>query len=316
MKIQVAGLTFISDRNPKIKELRPSGAVSFEKETDPSVLEHDENAVKVMYKGDHIGYVPKSPIAQETALEYGTARIVDYAYYDTDLKWNTSHIGQFQSLTIEIGDVEIDNGRIIGGNYLRVTQFLSYFNASGSMTGLIKWCFKQGTTFEEYEEALEKCAEDGTLMHEEIENYFDSDSWEEKENSYLPKGWDNFVKKYKPEFSWGEERFYDNDLMVTGQPDFAGYIEYKGRKVPCLLDWKSSKRVSTKHEMQISVYAMNSKVDNQDVEGAMVVAFGSDNKQGFTTKWLTRESIESNYLACKYIKKAMECVNCYISNYY
>jgi hypothetical protein len=104
--------------------------------------------------------------------------------------------------------------------------------------------------------------------------------------------------------------------MVTGQPDFAGYIEYKGKRVPCLLDWKSSRKPSKKHEMQISIYAMNSKVDDQDIEGAMVVAFGADNKQGFATKWVTREQIESNYQGCLHIKKAMECVGCYISNYY
>ena len=151
------------------------------------------------------------------------------------------------------------------------------------------------------------------IMHDTIECYFRKEDYDV---DHLPKGWANFVAKYLPVFVWGEERFYDNNLMVTGQPDFAGYIEYKGKRVPCLLDWKSSKKPSKKHEMQISIYAMNSKVDDQDIEGAMVVAFGTDNKQGFATKWVTREQIESNYQGCLHIKKAMECVGCYISNYY
>jgi len=310
MILKLAGVTFATDRNPELKQLQPSGVVSFESEPDN---DHDPNAVKVMYKGNHIGYVPKSEIAQKAALEYGTAKIIDYAYWDSDIKWNENHIGQFQAMTFEIGEVEIDKGRIIGGRYLRCTQFLKYFDPYGSSEGLIRWAFSQGDTFEAYEEALNQAAENGTIMHEAIENQFVG---KDVGAEYLPSGWDNFLDKYEPEFVWGEERFYDNDLMVTGQPDFAGYITYKGKSVPCLLDWKSSRKPSKKHEMQISIYAMNSKVYDEDIEGAMVVAFGADNKQGFATKWVTREQIESNYQACLHIKKAMECVGCYISNYY
>lgn len=68
--------------------------------------------------------------------------------------------------------------------------------------------------------------------------------------------------------------------------------------------------------MQISIYSVNSKVGDDDIQGAMVVAFGADNKQGFATKWVTREQIESNYQAAIHIKKAMECVGCYIKEYY
>ena len=311
MILKLVGVTFATDYNPKLKSLRPNGVVSFEAEPDN---EYDPNAVKVMYKGDHIGYVPKSELAQKTAMEYGTAKIIDYAYYDSDLKWNQRHIGQFQSMTFEIGEVEIDKGRIIGGQYLRCTTFLKYFDPYGSSEGLIKWAFNQGDTYEAYEEELNKCAENGTLMHEAIEDYFDDDKFSDTE--YMPKGWDTFVEKYEPIFEWGEERFYDNDLMITGQPDFAGTIMHKGKRKRVLLDWKSSRKPSKKHEMQISIYSMNSKVDEQDVEGAMVVAFGADNKQGFATKWVTREQIESNYQGCLHIKKAMECVGCYISNYY
>jgi hypothetical protein len=311
MKLRLVGVTFASNYDPSIKKLRPSGVVSFEAEP---TNEHDPNAVKVMYKDKHIGYVPKSEEAQKYALEHGTATIIDYAYYDNDIKWNEQHIGEFQAMTFQIGDVELDNGRIIGGQYLRCTQFLKYFDPYGSSEGLIRWAFGQGDTYDQYEEALNQSAENGTLMHEAIENYFDDDKFSDE--NYIPKGWDNFVEKYQPTFVWGEERFYDNNLMVTGQPDFAGYIEYKGKRVPCLLDWKSSRKPSKKHEMQISIYAMNSKVDDQDIEGAMVVAFGADNKQGFATKWVTREQIESNYQGCLHIKKAMECVGCYISNYY
>ena len=310
MLLKLAGVTFATDRNPELKQLRPSGAVTFEAEPDN---EHDENAVKVLYQGNHIGYVPKSEVAQKECLSHGTGRIVDYAYYDSDIRFNQKHIGQFQAMTFEVGDVEIDNGRIIGGNYVRATKFLSFFNPSGSFEGIIRWAFNQGDTYEKYEEALNEAAENGTLMHDAIESYLRKEDYNEE---HLPEGWDNFVKNFEPEFVWGEERFYDNDLMVTGQPDFAGYIVHKGQRKRVLLDWKSSKRPSLKHAMQISLYSMNSQVDDENIEGAMVVAFGGDTKQGFSTKWISREQIESNYMACKHIKSAMECVGVYINEYY
>jgi hypothetical protein len=311
MKLRLVGVTFASNYDPSIKKLRPSGVVSFEAEP---TNEHDPNAVKVIYKDKHIGYVPKSEEAQKYALEHGTATIIDYAYYDNDIKWNEQHIGEFQAMTFQIGDVELDNGRIIGGRYLRCTQFLKYFDPYGSNEGLIRWAFSQGDTYDQYEEALNESAENGTLMHEAIETYFNDDMF--SSDFHQPKGWDIFVEKYQPKFSWGEERFYDNHLMVTGQPDFVGSIVHNGKRKRVVLDWKSSRKPSKKHEMQISIYAMNSKIDSEDVEGAMVVAFGADNKQGFATKWVTREQIESNYQGCLHIKKAMECVGCYISNYY
>jgi hypothetical protein len=314
MLLKLAGVTFASDRDVRVKTLQPSGIVKFEAESDN---EHDPNAVKVLYNYNdeylHIGYVPKSEEAQKVALEYGTATIVDYCYWDSDLKFNNNNIGQFQSLTMEIADTEIDNGRIIGGRYLRVTQFLKYFDPYGSSEGLIKWAFNQGGTYEEYEEELNTCAENGTLMHDSIEKFFRG---EEHNEDYLPQGWSNFLKKYEPEFLSGEERFYDNDLGVTGQPDFIGTIVHKGKRKKVLLDWKSSKRPSKKHEMQISVYSMNTKIDDDEVEGAMIVAFGSDNKQGFATKWLDPDQIKSYYQGCIYIKKAMECCNAIVKEYY
>jgi len=311
MILKLAGVTFATDRNPELKNLRPSGSVTFEAEPDN---EYDSNAVKVIYKDQHIGYVPASKVAQETALKTGTARIVDYAYWDTDIKWNNKHIGQFQAMTFTIGETEVDNGRILGGSYVRATSFLSYFNPSGSFEGILKWAFKQGKTYEAYEEALNEAAENGTLMHDEIEQYF-RNGMRIEERKHMPEGWDNFCERYEPEFVWGEERFYDNDLMVTGQPDFAGYINYKGKRQVVLLDWKSSKRPSKKHELQISLYAMNSKVDDQDIEAAMVVAFGADTLQGYSVRYIDREQIESNYQACKHIKSAMECIGVKINEW-
>lgn len=303
MLLKLVGVTFATNNNPELKKLRPSGVVSFEAEPDN---EYDPKAVKVMYKGDHIGYVPKSELAQETALQAGTAKIIDYAYFDPDIKWNENHIGQFQSMTYDIEEqIDENSNRIIGGRYVRCTTFLKYFDTAGGAEGLIRWAFNQGDTFEKYEEALNECAENGTLMHDAIEQFFDPDTYR---SDLLPDGWDNFVEKYNPEWVYGEERFYDNKLMVTGQPDFVGYITYKGRRVRAVVDWKSSKRPSLKHKIQASIYSMNASLDEQPIEVAMVVAFGALTKQGFSVAVVEREQIESNYLAMEYLSKAMECV--------
>ena len=312
MILKLAGVTFATDHNPELKQLRPSGVVSFEAEPDN---EYDPNAVKVMYKDQHIGYVPKSEVAQKEALDHGTAKIIDYAYWDSDIKWNERHIGQFQSMTFEIGEVEMDNNKIFGGRYIRCTKFLKYFDPYGGGDGLIRWAFSQGSTFEEYEEALNERSESGTLMHDVIEGYFKTGEFTEG-RKYLPEGWDNFVDKYRPEMIYGEERFYDNNLMVTGQPDFVGYITYKGRRVRAVVDWKSSKKPSLKHKIQASIYSMNASLDEQPIEVAMIVAFGADNKQGFSVSVVEREQIKSNYLAMEHVKKAMDAVGVYVDEYY
>ena len=96
--------------------------------------------------------------------------------------------------------------------------------------------------------------------------------------------------------------------MITGQPDFVGYIDHKGRRVRAVVDWKSSKRPSLKHKIQASIYSMNSLLYEEPIEVAMVVAFGADNKQGFSVAIVEREQIESNYEAMVHLSKALECV--------
>jgi hypothetical protein len=217
-------------------------------------------------------------------------------------------------MTYEIDTPFRDDGRILGGRYIRCTTFLKYFDTNGGAEGLIRWAFSQGTTYDQYEEALNECAENGTLMHNEIEQYF-KNGMRIEERKHMPEGWDNFCEKYEPEFVYGEERFYDNNLMVTGQPDFVGYITYKGKRVRAVVDWKSSKRPSLKHKIQTSIYAKNCFIDEQPIECAMVVAFGADTLQGYSIGYVDQEQIESNYLAMTHIRKAMECVGIIADEY-
>jgi hypothetical protein len=296
--------------------LRPSGVVSLVHDPDN---EYDKFCIRVVYETADslvcLGYIPAKKVGkdyvgsevQKHIIDNGltVAMIKDYAYTDTDGEtWNHDHVGHLQSVTIDLEVPENDSGKIIGGRYLRVTDFISYFSPYGKSDGLIKWAFEQSDTYEGYREALNKTAEAGTAMHSTIEAALRG----EKADG-LPAGWDAFVKKYDLDPCYMEKRFYDNDLMVTGQPDFVGFCNGK----LMVLDWKSSKKPSLKHAIQLAVYAKNAQWDGKKPEGAMVCCFGAENKQGFSTSTIDAAKIESIYIGMKHVRAAMDACGVWIS---
>ena len=299
ISFKVAGLMSQGD---EVTSLRPEGFVLFKAEPEN---EYDAGAVAVYYGGVRVGYVPKSGGYQKQALAALKGKVVScsyvHAYKDSKPLWNDEGEGELRSIRVEIEEKKEEGGKVIGGQYLRVTSFLKHFDPYGGGEGLIRWAFGQGQTFDEYKEALNKCADDGTLMHDAIEQSFKDGGGEE----HLPEGWQNFVDKFEPEFCYGEERFYDSTLMVTGQPDFVGYITFKGRRVLAVVDWKSSKKPSIKHKLQASIYATNVEWDGEKPELALIVAFGADNKQRFSASAVSADQIANNYQAMRHIKKAM-----------
>tara|TARA_X000001382_G_scaffold5176_1_gene4449 strand:+ start:1153 stop:2085 length:933 start_codon:yes stop_codon:yes gene_type:complete len=302
-EFQVAGITFALDRTPKLKQSRPVGAVYFVAEPDN---EYDSNAVRIQIAdGTDIGYVPKGAY-QDVAKEIGEGVIIEYKYHDRQNGWNDEHKGNLKAITVGI-ESEDEFGDIIGARMLRCTSFLSYFDPYGGGQGLLKWAFNQGSTFDEYEKALNQCATDGTAMHDAIEKYFGN--FLTLPCEVIPDGFENFVKKYEPEVDWMEERFRDNKLLVTGQPDWVGDVTYKGRRVRAVVDWKSSKKPSLKHKLQASIYACNI---NPMPEIAIICAFGGDNKQGYSVSILEHEEIKQNYIGCQYIRKAMDTIGVWI----
>ena len=299
ISFKVAGLM---SQGEEVTSLRPDGFVLFKAEPEN---EYDPGAVAVYYGGVRVGYVPKSGGYQKQALAALKGKVVScsyvHAYKDSKPLWNDEGEGELRSIRVEIEEKKEEGGKVIGGQYLRVTSFLKHFDPYGGGEGLIRWAFGQGQTFDEYKEALNKCADDGTLMHDAIEQSFKDGGGEE----HLPEGWQNFVDKFEPEFCYGEERFYDSTLMVTGQPDFVGYITFKGRRVLAVVDWKSSKKPSIKHKLQASIYATNVEWDGEKPELALIVAFGADNKQRFSASAVSADQIANNYQAMRHIKKAM-----------
>ena len=301
VSFNVAGITF-SKAFDSIADERPIGQeVRFRRDRDN---DHDENAIAIYLTNRpiskysrHIGYVPKRGGIQQDVLHCGGwGKIIDYGYTDDGGDtWNDEHRGRLQSITIEI---EIpDNLK----SYQRVTSFLKYFDASGGSDSLIKWAFSQGSTYDEYTEALNETSINGTAMHDAIEQYLRDGT----ESQHLPEGWSNFVEKYKPEPLVMEKRFFDDQLGVTGQYDFHGSIEWKGERIPVIIDWKSSKAPRLSHKLQASIYARN--VDC--VDGAMIVAFGAQNKQRFSGSFITSEQIDQYYGAMVKLSEIVKTLN-------
>jgi hypothetical protein len=309
MKFNLSGMTFIEEG---AKSLRPSGEVEFKPEPDNK---YDKSAVGVWFDGFRIGYVPRGE-AQAVVSGLKTGKVADYGYLDGE-EWNNEGRGVLQSVTVEVPDAKpTTSGKKAGVKYMRVTSFLSYFDAYGGGDGLIKWAFDHGNSFEEYKEALNETAEAGTAMHSAIEAYLGGN--EDAEG--LPAGWWTFIAKYEIRVCYMEERFYDNVLNVSGQPDLVCYVRERkkgGNWHLMVFDWKSSKKPSVKHKLQLSIYAKNVEWKGEKPVGAVVVAFGAENKQGFSASKVTREQIETNYKAMRHLRACVDlCAPEYFKKYW
>jgi hypothetical protein len=282
IEFNVAGITFAKDFD-KIGDLKPKGRlVKFVPEPDNPT---DQNAIAVYLDEMHVGYVPKRGGHQQDIQHCdGIGMVCDYGYtVDGGDTWNDDHEGRLQSLKLAI---EVPENL---KSYQRVTSFLKYLDTSGGSEHLIRWAFNQGGSFDEYEEALQETSVAGTDMHNSIEEYFLQTN--KASLSHLPNGWDNFVAKYKPEPLVLEKRFFDDTLGVTGQFDFLGSIEWKGNRIPVVIDWKSAKAPRLSHKLQAAIYATNCEV----VEGALIVAFGAKNKQQYSGSFITADQIKEYY---------------------
>jgi hypothetical protein len=314
MKFKITGIEAQAKKNfLTFASLRPTGRVVLKPEPENA---YDKFCVGVWYGDVLLGYIPAQKedgvyVGSELQKHIisnavGFATISAYSYIGKDGRWNTDHDGWLQSVELELpdaGGVEPPDDR-----YKRVTEFISHYSHEGKADNLIKWAFSQGDTFEKYATALQKTADDGTAMHEAIENFFrwpsmSPDSpFPEEMATKLPSGFRAFVDKYNPRMAYMEQRFYDDTLMVTGQPDFVGYV---GDKL-VVIDWKSSKSVSMKHKLQAAIYAKNAQHEGSRAVGAMVVCFGAKTKQGFSVCELDYSKINSIYEAMRHLKSAMD----------
>lgn len=304
-----AGIQTYNKSSEEVATCRPSGAVQLVAEPDNK---YDSKAIKIMWQGIHLGYVKRGWVQtklHEDGITVG--RVVDYSYCPSGTEdWNREHRGILSSVTIGV-DADEPESKIIGGRYLRVTKLLDMFNWAGE--AIMRWAFNQGDTYEEYAKELDKLAKDGDVMHDAIECYFKHGGFDESRVN-LPAGWKNFTDKFNPEAIDIEERFYDNELMVTGKPDFFGYINCPKtkRRVLAVLDWKSSKSVKPKHRAQVSIYAKNCEYNNDKPECAYVIAFGADTKKGYSEGYVDRDMIEELYGFAQKLRQCYDTVSSWV----
>ena len=105
LNFQTAGITF---RGEAVHNLRPKGKVVFEAEPEN---EHDKKAIRIMWEGNNIGYVPAVGSVQKTVLgllakgEDINAFVLKYSYATkegTKLNFNDNHEGVLSSVTISL----------------------------------------------------------------------------------------------------------------------------------------------------------------------------------------------------------------------
>ena len=291
IKTQVAGITFRIKENPSISEIRPKGEVTLV--ADPE-NKFDKKAIKVMYEGIHIGFIPKGEV-QEAVLEEFKAQRAVIAKIETFRCMDTSKgqetwtdgEGSLQSITLQI---DLHTGYMCEGKqYKSITKLLSYLNPSGNFDGLIRWMFQFGS-YDEYESKLSELADKGTELHKSIEDMFLG----KKTNSEAIQ---NFRDKYSPEVISMEEQLFDDELGIAGTYDALFNID--GKKI--LIDWKSSKKVQLKHKIQVSFYSKLAKADE-----AWVVCFGGKTKQGYSLSKVSQNEIQDYYKVVEHLKYVVD----------
>ena len=306
----VAGIIKEGERNHILRRQRPTGMVKFVAEPENP---YDSNAVMVMYNDIKLGYVPMSKVGfkgsyQEMALKAKVGEIIRYSYTpDHGKTWNTEHDGMLGSVRLSIAMEDEDTfSPPIGARYVRISALLNFLNLGGGFDGIIKWAFDQGGTHKDYVRAIGDAQNNGTEMHEAIEAKLMG--YDTEYADCEPEGLDNWIEKHQPESLETEVRIRDNDISVTGQYDWLGYITYKGVRHLAIVDWKSSKSVKPHHKIQASFYAKNANSMERPTL-AVVVAFGSDAKQGYSMSVVEADDIEANYQGIVLLKRALDMFN-------
>lgn len=134
---------------------------------------------------------------------------------------------------------------IIKEGYARVTDILSIWTTIFIEDGQVIGKAFAGSGFKIDVDVLDNKANIGTNVHTAIEAYLDGFTvpLEERERLYF----DSFLKWYessKCEVVEKEDRYYDDELMITGKID--ALVKFPGSDDLILLDFKTSAQESPK----------------------------------------------------------------------
>lgn len=211
-------------------------------------------------------------------------------------------------------EVEVTSNSYVKGGvkFRRLTDLLGCLETGGkdSFDRLIKWAMKEGieglgndlfgmdiddickSVYTQYKERLQALADEGTAMHNAIEEWLKGDKTQN-----VPEGFINFYEKYKPEVLGLEKTVFDESISVAGTYDAMFLIDIKGTKIKVAADWKSSKAVRDKHKIQVGTYG-----HWEDADEAWVIALGANTKQKFSLNRQNKEQCAEQYKKVKLLR--------------
>lgn len=146
--------------------------------------------------------------------------------------------------------VEKDHYVIDGLKYIRVTRILDVI----ARPEFYRWYANKGFAF--CEGVKKNRAAFGTRVHKEICNYLNGeevavDNEEMWVSLFMFRDW---ALGHHLEMSQSELHVKDDEFMYAGTCDFVGRCLVDGKIRNLLIDWKTSKRISDYHKLQISAY--------------------------------------------------------------
>lgn len=302
-QFQLAGLTFRHKEDPAVATLRPKGLATIVPEPDNR---YDSKALKVMWDGHFIGYVPgpksKNPTIQEAVLkaiasgEPYQVEIVEYRYRDGE-DWNDEHRGQLGCCTLALctgGDGKVREHD--GVTYGRISDFVSWFHPGGYPENLKRWEINH-KDYDDYQRDMRELADKGTAMHAAMEAFYDLDAehralalqalpfaamgqpegLEPLVVADLPETLLAFCERFDVTPLTAEERLFDHETGLSGQYD--RLAEVYDRKLDrdlglTVLDWKSGKMVRDHQKWQVGWYAVVKGRELGKPVGGIVCSFG------------------------------------------
>jgi hypothetical protein len=281
----VSGITFRIKEQPWLKHIKPKGFVSFLKEP---TNEYDKNAVRIIYEGYHIGYVPATI---NKNWKHKTGTIQSYAYINDEGEFNDKDDGILQAVLIEVKEEDADTPEVLRFDDMEITydrKSHTYSDAFGvllsasklpsllpsSTERLIRWAFDNFETYEECQKSYDSSADNGSKLHELCEKAIRG------EKVMHPVS--NFVSRYSPKLIQTEEIVYNAKNRIVGRYD--AFVEISGKRV--LIDWKSGK-FKKSYWVQLAFYATCLNTDE-----AWVVSFNTKSKQGYSISKINKEQID------------------------
>ena len=133
-------------------------------------------------------------------------------------------------------------------------------------------CYPKGKHFQDWlkkvgfsaDWIVKKAAEEGTQVHEMIEDYLNGKELNFLSNGipiYNPDVWQMFLKfvdfweEYNPTLIEAEVHLFSDEIKVAGTCDLVCEIEINGKTEMWIIDFKTSNNLQVTHDLQGAIYA-------------------------------------------------------------